>query len=112
MSMTANELTEHMRRFTGSDEFHLEYIWREAKRLYEMKNADYGNSLYDGYDLIGPQVTVGRLYEKATRMANAVGRQGLENPEETLLENAMDMFLMSAMLIFKLNEEELLKGEK
>lgn len=88
------------------EEFHLDYIWDRAKELYVRKNTGYGNSIYSGFDLNGPHTTVGRIREKATRMFHIVGPNG-DNSTEDLLEELNDIFLMSAMLIFKLEEDNI-----
>ena len=82
-------------------------ITDEMANLYEMKNADYGDSFGDTYRRLGLCSAVGRILDKCNRICNlAVNKGGQQIKDESIQDNLIDLANYAIMTLIELREEE------
>lgn len=83
-------------------------ICDEIKKLYQRKNADYGNSFHKARVTV-PYYTLGKLYDKFSRYMNLVlNNEEHEVDDETLDDTLMDL---ANYAIMELTERKLDKED-
>ena len=74
--------------------------------LYEIKNADYGNSFGETYQRLGLISAVTRIQDKCHRLCNLAVPQGQQQvKDESLRDTLIDLANYAIMTLIELEEE-------
>lgn len=78
----------------------------ELTRLYEKKNAAYGNSFGDTYKKLGIISAVTRLSDKYNRLCNLVTKPYIDDIGESLEDTLKDLAAYSIMTIMEMRQSK------
>lgn len=74
-------------------------------KLYEAKNAAYGNSFGDTYEKLGIVSAVTRISDKYNRLCNLVKNPDIDNLGESIDDTLRDMAAYCIMALIELNRK-------
>ena len=81
-------------------------IAEEIAKLYEMKDAAYGNSFGSTYDKLGIVSAVTRISDKYNRLCNLATNPDIDNLGESISDTLRDMAAYCIMTLIELRDDD------